>query len=273
MPARALIVGGFAAGARFVAPAWRGAWAAMILAGAAIGAFLDAAAWGAGPAWLAAWLALALLTATVAQGALYRLALAPRPDPSKSPPMSAGPGGLQWGRVETRLLAVWLLSAVFLFILGLLVFVALLACAYAVASAGAGFVAADPATWAPAVDERGRWVLGLAGTLGAAALIWASLRLRLAPAASIAGPRVRVLSAWPLTRGLAAPILAATLLIALPPAALLAVLALLSEAKGSPMIIDGAINFAKGMAVAGLCLPMNAGLMTYLFERADAAAP
>ena len=210
-------------------------------------------------------LALALLAATAAQGALYRSALA-HP--------GVGPGGLQWGKVETRLLAVWLLGAIFLFILGLLVFVALLSCAYAVASAGAGFVAADPATWGPAVDARGRWVVGVAATLGAAALIWASLRLRLAPAATVARGRVQVLSAWPMTRAMVAPILAATVLIGLALAALLAALVFLGKtgaAEGA--FIVGAINLAQGLAVAGLWLPLDAGLMTYFFERSDSAQP
>ena len=75
MPARASIIGGVGPAVRFVARAWRNAWAALILAGASMGAFLDAAGWGAGPLWKAAWLALGLLAVTVAQGALYRSAL------------------------------------------------------------------------------------------------------------------------------------------------------------------------------------------------------
>jgi hypothetical protein len=264
VPARASTIGGVGPAVRFVARAWREAWAALILAGATTGAFLDAAGWGAGPVWKAAWLALALLAITVARGALYRSAL-------DSP--GAGLSGLQWGRVETRLLAVWLLGAVFLFILALLVFVALLCCAYAVASAGAGFVPADPATWAPAVDVRGRWVLGAVGIAGAAGLLWAQLRLCLASAATVARGRVQVLSAWPTTRGSAWAILVPIVLVSLTPAALLAALIILGgRLAGGSFLIVGVLNFAEGLAVAGLWLPMNVGLMAYLHRRADSAA-
>jgi hypothetical protein len=259
----ALIVGGVGAAVRFVAPAWRRAWAALILAGFSIGAVLDAVSWGAAPVWRAAWLGLALLAVVVAQGALYRLALA-------CP--GVGRGGIQWGRVEGRLLAVWALTAIFLFILGLLVFVAVLCSAYAVASAGTGFVAADPPTWAPAVDSRGRLVVGVVAMAGAAALLWAKLRICLASAATVARERVQVLSTWPVTRGMAAPILALIVLASLTPAAVLAALYFLGgRLAGGPPIVSGAVNFARGMVVAGLWLPMNVGLMTYLYRRADPA--
>nr|MDQ2861818.1 hypothetical protein [Pseudomonadota bacterium] len=145
-----LIVGGFGPAARLVATAWREAWAPLIFAGVSIGVLLIVA--DCGSPWRGAWLAAALLATLPAQGALYRLALG-RP--------GRGLGGLQWGRVEWRLLDVWLLTTLFMSILGLLLFIALIASAYAVASAGAGFVAAEPATWARAVDARGWFALGL----------------------------------------------------------------------------------------------------------------
>ncbi len=262
-----MIAGGVAA-IRFVAPAWRGASAVLLLTAGAFGGLLTAAGWGEAAAWRGAWLAAALLVATVARGALYRLALG-RP--------GVGPGGLQWRGAEGGLLAVWLLGAVFLFILGLLAFVALIASAYAVASAGAGFVAADPATWGPAVDGRGRLVVGAVGVVGAAALLWAALRLSLAAAASVARGRVQVLSAWPLTRRYAWTIgLALALALALIAAPLALLLAALSFAGGAlkpaPPIVAAAVGFAQGLVVAGLWLPMTVGLMAYLYRRADSAA-
>lgn len=265
MPSYGLIVGGVGPAVRFVAMAWREAWAALIAAAATIGAVLTAGSLGAPPASRAAWLGLALLAATVTRGALYRLALA-RP--------GMGPGGLQWGRTEGRLLAVWLLGAVFLFILGLLFFTALIASAYAVASAGAGFVAAEPATWAKAVDGRGRLVLGALGAAGTAALVWAALRLCLAAAASVARGRVQVLSAWPLTRRRAWRLGLALALVGAPPAALLATLFFVGKAVASaPPIAAGAVGFAQGLVIAGLWLPMNVGLMAYLYGRLALAQP
>ena len=260
-----LIVGGVGPAVRLLALAWREAWAALIAAAATIGAVLTARSLDAAPAWRAAWLGVALLAALIAQGALYRLALA-RP--------GVGPGGLQWRRTETRLLAVWLLTAIFLFILGLLLFTALIASAYAVASAGAGFVAAEPATWAMAVDGRGRLVLGAVGVVGAAALAWAALRLCLASAASVARGRVQVLSAWPLTSRCAWRLGLTLALVGAPPAALLATLFFVGNAAAAaPPIAAGAVGLAQGLVVAGLWLPMNVGLMAYLYRRLDLAQP
>jgi hypothetical protein len=265
MPAAPSIVGAVQAAFRFVAPAWAKAWAAMILTGGLMGGYRDAVNWGAAPVWKAAWCALALLAFIVAAGALYRSALE-RP--------GARPGGLQWGRVETRLLAVWLLTGVFLVILGLLVFVAVLCSAYAVASAGAGFVAAEPATWAPAVDGRGRLVVGAVGMAGATALVWAKLRLCLSSAATVARGRVQVLSAWPLTRGITAPILAAWVLVGVAPAVLTAGLYFLRwRLGGGPLLAAGAVNFALGMVIAGLWLPNIVGLMAYLYGRLEPDQP
>ncbi|MGI8841845.1 MAG: hypothetical protein ACR2F8_13860 [Caulobacteraceae bacterium] len=256
-----LIAGGVASALRFVATAWRGAWAVLLLTAVTIGGFLTAVAWGEAAAWRGAWLAAAVLVATIARGALYRLALGLP---------GVGPGGLQWRRAEGRLIAVWLLAAVFLFILGLLAFVAFIASAYAVASAGAGFVATEPATWAPAVDGRGRFVVGAVGVAGAAALSWAALRLSLAAAASVARGRIQVLSAWPLTRRCAGRLGLALAVIAAPPALLLAALSVAGGVlKPAPLV---AVGFAQGLILAGLWLPTTIGLMAYLYRRADSAA-
>ncbi|HEY2481902.1 MAG TPA: hypothetical protein VGI30_06870 [Caulobacteraceae bacterium] len=156
-----------------------------------------------------AWLLLTLLLGLVARGALWRLALAKG---------SPGPGGLQIGMVEVRLAAAWALTIVFLTILGLLLVTGLLCLVYAIASAGRGFDPANAATWAGAVDNQGRLVTGAGMIAGAAALVWAAIRISLAEAASVAKGKVQVLSAWPLTRGRAAAIAFGNLCLAAMPA-------------------------------------------------------
>jgi len=258
-----LIVGGLGPAARLVATAWREAWGAMILASVSLGGLLIAADFG--PGWRGAWLAATLLATLAAQGALYRLALA-RP--------GIGPGGLQWARAEWRLAAVWLLSALFMAILGLLLFILLLASAYAVASAGAGFVASEPATWAAAVDGRGRFALGAVAAVGLAALLWARLRLSLGSAASVARGRVQVLSAWPITRGRALSMAVGVVLVGLGPVLLLAALA-----SGTPFVagksaaVRDLADLAEGLVIAGLWLPLDAGLMSYFYRRLAADQP
>jgi hypothetical protein len=258
------IADGLASSARFVATAWRQAWAALALACLACGGLLSAIDLGAPAAWKAAWLGAALLAVTIARGVLYRQAL------GRS---GAGPGGLQWRRTEWRLLAVWLLTALFLAILALLLLTALIAAAYAVASAGAGFVAAQPATWGPAVDGRGRLVLGAVGAAGAAAFAWAALRLCLAPAATVARGRVQVLSAWPLTRRRAWRLRLALAVAAAPAAIVLAAVSIAGEAAPPSPVTAAAIGLAQGLAVGGLWLPMSVGLMAYLYRRGDPPAP
>lgn len=207
---------------------------------------------GIGPATL--WLIAAFGLSLVARGALWRLALQHgRP----------GPGGLQIGAVERRLAAVSALTCVFLAILTLLLFVALLSIAYAVASAGRGFDPANIGTWGKAVDARGRLVVSVATIAGAGAIVLAAIRISLAEAASVAGDKVRVLSTWGLTRGRLAAIGGGNLLLAIPPtAALLAMrvgMAANAGALASPLICS--------VVLAGVWLPMHVGLMAYVYGR------
>ena len=235
------VFGGVVAAARFLPVAWRASWAALVLAGVAV-----ALALAGGGGW---WLAMALL-ALIARGGLWRLALGVG---------QPGPGGLQWGRIEGWLAAVWALTALFLAILGMLLLVVLLCCAYAAASAGRGFDPAQVVTWASAIDGRGRVLLGVVSAIGGGALTWAALRTSLAEAASVARDRVQVLAAWPLTRGRTLGLLAANLAIAAP-----AIGAVLVRPAG-PSSWPWALLAAA--AVVGLWLPMNVGLMAYFYRR------
>ena len=237
------VIGGVVAAARFLPAAWRTSWAALALTGATL-----ALAFAGGGGW---WLAVAILALT-ARGGLWRLALGEgRP----------GPSGLQWGRIEGRLAAVWVLTVLFLAILGMLLLVIMLCCAYAAASAGRGFDPAQVATWAPAIDGRGRGLLGAVAAVGGGALTWAGLRTSLAEAASVARGKVQVLAAWPLTRGRTLGLLAAYLAIAAP-----AIGTALARPAGPPAWPWAVL---EAVAVAGLWLPMSVGLMAYGFEASN----
>ncbi|HEY7851790.1 MAG TPA: hypothetical protein VIB82_02370 [Caulobacteraceae bacterium] len=226
--------------------AWRGAWAALLLAAATLAGWLAAVGGAASLFSAPVWLGIAMAAMLVARGALWRLVLARE---------GRGPGGLQLGAVEARLVAVWALSGVFLAVLALLLFVALLCFAYAAASAGPGFDPARVMTWAPAVDGRGRILLGAVAALGAVGMIFAAARVSLAEAASIGGGRVQVLSTWILTRRLVWPILAGNGAIALLPA----VAVLLAPAGVGWRLVAAGV-------VAGVWLPMSIGLMAYVFD-------
>jgi hypothetical protein len=245
-----ILSGAVIAAVRFVPTAWRGAWAALLLTAAAIAAALAAieGAQGIGPPPL--WLFVAFGVSLAARGALWRLALQHgRP----------GPGGLQIGAVEGRLAAVSALTCVFLAILILLLFVALLCLAYAAASAGRGFDAANVGTWGKAVDARGRLVVSVATMAGAGAIILAAIRISLAEAASVASDKVQVLSTWGLTRQRSVAIGSGNLLIAIPPTAAFLAMRASAGARAWPLIC--------GVVLAGVWLPMHVGLMAYVYGR------
>ncbi|MGH7023577.1 MAG: hypothetical protein ACREEB_08310 [Caulobacteraceae bacterium] len=232
-----LFVSGLAAAARFLPRAWRSSWAALALTALVVGLALDA-----GGAW---WLAVAVL-ALVTRGGLWRLALT-----GDKP----GPGGLQAGRIELRLAVAWLLSGLFLAILAMLLLVVFLACAYAVASAGPGFNAAEVATWRPAIVGRGEALLGAVGVVGLAALAFAAARISLAEPATVARGRLQVLSTWPLTRGRALVLLTGHAVLAA------LVIALAALRWPGPWWIA-----CESLAVAGLWLPTSVGFMAYAYE-------
>jgi hypothetical protein len=201
---------------------------------------------------------LTIALALVTRGALWRLALATtRP----------GRGGLQFGAVEARLAVVWVLSFLFVAILGLLLATGLLSLVYAVASTGRGFDPANASTWASAVDARGRLVIGAAMVAGTAALAWAVLRISLAEAASVTDEKVQVLSTWRLTQGRVAAIALGNFFLAVVPAAAL----LLAPPRMGG--VDWLRPLAFGLVLAGVWLPLQVGLMAYVFERRAAPEP
>jgi hypothetical protein len=254
-----------AAGAawRFLATAWTRAWAAMLITGALLGAPLALGLWSPRSPWrLAALLALAA-SAAMTEGALYRLAL------QKGSP---GPGGLQWGRPEWRLGAVWGLSVLFLLVLGALALVILFFAALGVAASGPGFVMSEPATWVGAVDGPRRRVVGVVAAFCVAGLIWAATRIALGAAASIDRGRVQLLATWADSRRLAAPILLGRLLLGVAPIGFAAVvLWRLSRANHASAVWSWVASLAAGLAVAGLWLPLSVGFMAYLYRRCRAA--
>jgi hypothetical protein len=258
MSRHSLIAGAVVSALEFLATAWTRAWGALCLAGVIMAAAW--VLWATDPHWRPLASAVMLGAALLAEGALYRLALGQR---------GAGPAGLGLGLLEARIGAVWALTVLFLFVLGLLAFVVVLAFAFAVATSGHGFVMALPATWAPAVDGRGRAVVAVVGSLCLAGLVWAGVRVSLGSAASVARGRILVLATWPATRGLVLVIILGRLALgAVPIGVAVAVLwASIAWAGASPVALWAA-GLAAGAAIAGLWLPASVGLMAHLYARA-----
>lgn len=248
-----MILKAIGAAARFLPIAWRRAWAAMALAAIAVAASVASIGWAGAMGQTSAWLFAVAALSLVTRGGLWRLALKQgRP----------GPGGLQVGATEARLAMVWVLSGLFLAILFLLLLVVLLCSAYAVASAGRGFDPASVSTWARAIDARGRLLLTGAAILGLAGLAYAWVRISLAEASSVAHARVEVLSTWRLSRGHELTIIAGNLAIAAIPAAVLFA-AQMNTPVGAHELLRAS---ACGLVLAGVWLPLNVGLMAYVFR-------
>jgi hypothetical protein len=232
---------------RFTPAAWRRAWAILIPASLTWMVALSPVR--AGP-----WTALAVAVTLMASAELYRIAT----------PQAVSARGAAVG----RLAIVWLRTLAFFAVLGSLLFVVFLSSAYAVASAGAGFDAAEVRTWAPAIDDRGREVLGAVAAVGVSLLSWAMTRIALAPAATAAAGRVLVLNAWPLTRGIGWALLAVRVAIAVP-AVGVAALALRAPHVGGAATSSGAwmLGSVAGLVIGGVWLPLNTGLMAYIYHR------
>jgi hypothetical protein len=251
-----LIAGAPRAAIAFLPLAWRRAWLSMLLAVLAMA--LVATVRG-GP-FAECWTAVAALAVVVEWGALWRLALGREP---------LRFGGLQMGRVEVRLVAAAALSIVFMMILGLLAFIVVLAFAYAAAASGHGFVASDVATWAGAVDDRGRVVVVAVAVACALLLLWAFGRISLAAPASVRRGQVQVLSTWPLTRGQVWSMTLAGLLVMAVPTILIAALARAGTVAAPGLA--GVALVAAAIVAGGVWLPLNVGLVTYLYSRLDSA--
>jgi hypothetical protein len=239
--------------ASFLGLAWRRAWLAMILTAAAAGQSL--AATGHPDALL--WRTLTAAGVLVASGALWRLGL----DRS-----GAGPGGLQAGRVELRLIAVTALSVLFMMVLATLAFIVLIAFAYAAAASGHGFVASDIATWAPAVDGRGQVVVTAVAAVCLMALVWALARISLAAPATVVREQVQVLASWPITRGQSLRLLAASLIVSVVPGLLIIAPLAASGIHAAPSL---AARSVAALAFSGVWLPAMIGLMAYFYRRLD----
>jgi hypothetical protein len=245
-------MGGVGAAWRFLIPAWRRAGLALLAASLFVGLGLARAS---GVSW---WLVLALMTILNASARLWPLAISQGEPPRERTTRVWD----LWAR-ELRLLGAAILSLLFLFVLFLLVFVLVLCFAYAAAASGHGFVSSDIATWAPAVDSRGRWVVSLVAIICALAWTWAAMRISLAAPATVEKRKVLMIATWPLTRGRAWAIAAAQTLTLAAPVALIALLIVARRSGAEPAII---VWLAEGLVIAGLWLPLTIGLMGRLYR-------
>ena len=236
-----------------LATSWRRAWGA--LAPAAILAGIAHLLRGEPLDWLVG--VGAVLWAAQAQAACYRVGL------DMAVPALAGS---RVTRDVPRLIVAGVLELILLAIITALMLTVVGGVAFGVASTGKGFLAAEPATWLPAMGPTGRTISGAVALVGLAGVIWLRLRLSFTAAATVERQKVQVLSAWPLTRGRVLATLAALIVAAAPTIAVGWGL----RATGLAGTPEGI--FALALAAIGVSLPLQAGLMTYLYGQSTTSA-
>ncbi|WP_425997661.1 hypothetical protein [Caulobacter sp. DWR1-3-2b1] len=241
------------AGVSGLGPSVRACWAALLAA--VVLSILTRALPPAlgGLALLAEIAAIALVC-----GALYRRAFG----------KPAGLAGLRWGPDEWRLLGVQALIAVFLFVVAAVLILVVGAIALGVARANApGFDATSSQAWKDALagSGPGAIVAGASPLLGLAVLIWLAVRLSLAGAASVDQSGVRVLSAFPLTRGVTLQVLAACTLLAAPVVALVALSSLVGRWAGPGF--DGALAALGAIFGYVYLAPVWTGALVHVYRR------
>lgn len=213
---RATVRAGFSG----LAPSVRACWAALLAA------VLISASTQVLPVAVAGLaLPIEIAAAVIAWGALYRRAFG----------RAGGVAGLRWGMDEWRLLGAQALIALLLFVVLAVLATVVGAVALGVARANApGFDATSSEAWRAALSKTGigTIVAGAAPLLGLALLVWLGARLSLAAPASVDQARVRVLSAFPLTKGVTLQVVAAAAVLAAPVVAAMAVSGLVGRWAG-----------------------------------------
>lgn len=241
------------AGVASLGPSVRACWAALLTA-----VVISVLAWALPPALGGVAPLAQIIAVAVAYGALYRHAFG----------RAAGLAGLRWGLDEWRLLGVQALIAVFLFVVAAVLILVVGAIALGVARANApGFDATSSQAWRDALAGAGPGtiVAGAAPLLGLAVLIWLGARLSLSAAASVEQSGVRVLSAFPLTRGVTVQVLAAGLVLAAPVAALLAVSSLVGRWAGPGL--DGVLAALGAIFGYVYLAPVWTGALVHVYRR------
>ncbi len=192
-----------------------------------------------------------LVAIVIAQGALYRHAFG----------RSRGINGLRWGRDEWRLLGAHLMGLGLFLLIGSILLIVIGAITLGVARASAPQLDVGSAqAWREALANAGPagFVAGLAPLAALAILIWLALRLSFTAPATIAESGIRVLSAFPLTKG-QVPILLLPGIFALPMAANL--LYALAPPRGVVSTAGAAILAYVVMA------PIWSVMMAYLYRQ------
>jgi hypothetical protein len=216
---------------------------------------------------------VSLLCVLVAYGALLRLAFAD--EHPNDPEFRPGPYGFQWGKPEMRLLGVAALL-IFLLLLASLTLVFVIFLVMVTAGVGAITAQTTPESVMAAMGPGGQIALTAAVLAFGLGCLVLSIRLTIAPAATVALKRIQVFEVWPLTRGQFLRILAATLLVSVPSilagvfTGMAAAMTAPPTPQGQPLVLPLPeallVSVIPNLVAAFIVLPMSVGLIAYLYR-------
>lgn len=250
---------GVRAGYGFIVPAWKRAIAALFLYAVAANAYFYAVFANLSPAAILGALVLMVVVAAVADGGLLRTAL------EHGKP---GPGGLQWGRVENRLIGLTLLFVVLFSMVSLLLLIVLVMVSIGVSLPAKAPASSEVSAWLASIGPIGSAVFGLALAAAIAVLVWLGVRLSLAQPATVARDRIQLLSSITLTGQGFWTLLGVIAGVALPMIAVLALAALLRSPAGTvatPLAL--VLAAVAGLVAAFIHTPAKVGALVYLYRR------
>lgn len=250
---------GVKAGYGFILPSWRRAIAALVLYAVAANAYFYAVIASLSPAVILTTLVLTVLAACIADGGLLRIAL----DHGKP-----GPGGLQWGRVESRLLGLTLLCILLFSTVSLLLLIVLVMVSIGVSLPAKAPASSDVGAWMASIGPVGAAVFCLAMAAAIGVLVWLGVRLSLAQPATVARERIQLLSSITLTRESFPTLLGVVAGVTLPMLAVLGLAASLRPPAGAvepmPALVLAAV---ASLVLALIHAPAKAGAIAYLYRR------
>ncbi len=257
---------------------WRSVWGVLALTSLAAtvylaGGFADNQDiyWGG--------LAALWVVSFMSNGAIYRLAFADRHpgDPEFQP----GPSGLQWRKLEWRLMGAATLLALFFIIVLLVALVVISGVIVGIAmNRGTSSALATPQMLLTAkglagvLGEDGALVVLLLAIVMYFALFFAIIRLSLVASATADSGRIAVLRTWALTRGQFWRIAVSCLLVELPVLFMSGIVRAAGTASQNaitvpdhmapgPALICGVV---MGVLTGGVVTPLLAGVMAYYYR-------
>lgn len=207
--------------------------------------------------------AINFIALIVAQGALFRIALASVGAESAD---RNGPFGLQWRGLETRLLGQTLLLVLLLFVIAVVATFVLAIVVLGFVGGEAAVNATSPEALMASLSPTARFVFNLGLTLCLLGLLILVLRLTMAAPATAAENRIRMLGTLGMTRGSVLRLLAAVVVVNLPVFVMQGLALGFTQLTHSPSTDHWAEGVAAAMSTF-FYIPISVGMTSYVYQR------